>query len=140
MASASFTLRAVDSTKSAFASVQNNLDRLKSTARVAGQSLTKSLDLRGAMTAVSVAVGLSVNNIADKVARLVSGTSAAQEMLANEGLALQEKLGQLRAKNFEDRLSDEQLLTKLEQDRAKFASRVRTDAGGAIGTQEYNAR
>ena len=138
MASASFTLRAVDSTKSAFASVQNNLDRLKSTARVAGQSLTKSLDLRGAMTAVSVAVGLSVNNIADKVARLVSGTSAAQEMLANEGLALQEKLGQLRAKNFEDRLSDEQLLTKLEQDRAKFASRVKKDAGGAIGTQEYN--
>ena len=138
MASASFTLRAVDSTKAAFASVQNNLDRLKSTARVAGQSLTKSLDLRGAMTAVSVAVGLSVNNIADKVARLVSGTSAAQEMLANEGLALQEKLGQLRAKNFEDRLSDEQLLMKLEQDRAKFASRVKTDAGGAIGTQEYN--
>lgn len=138
MASASFTLRAVDATKSAFASVQNSLDRLKSTARVAGQSLAKSLDLRGAMTAVSVAVGLSVNNIADKVARLVSGTSAAQEMLANEGLALQEKLGQLRAKNFEDRLSDEQLLTKLEQDRAKFASRVRTDAGGDIGTQEYN--
>lgn len=138
MASASFTLRAVDSTKSAFASVQNNLDRLKNTARVAGQSLTKSLDLRGAMTAVAVAVGLSVNNIADKIARLVSGTSAAQEMLANEGLALQEKLGQLRAKNFENRLSDEQLLTKLEQDRAKFASRVKTDAGGAIGTQEYN--
>jgi hypothetical protein len=90
------------------------------------------------MNSVAIAIGLSVNSIAEKVARLVSGTSAAQEMLANEGLALQEKLGQLGAKNFEDRLSDEQLLTKLEQDRAKFASRVMTDARGAIGTQEYN--
>jgi hypothetical protein len=137
MASASFTLRAVDQTRAAFDSVRNNLSRLNNTAQVAGKSLTKSLDLRGAMNAVAIAVGLSVDNIADKVARLVSGTSAEQELLASEAISLQQKLAQLRNKNAEDRLSDEQLLLKLERDRERLVTKVSAKGEGS-GTKEFN--
>ena len=138
MAEASFTLKAVDSTKQAFASVQNNLERLKKTASVAGKSLTRSLDVRGAMTSVAVAVGLSVNSIAEKIARLISGTSAEQENLMREGIALQEQLGALRARNAEDQMSDELLLAKLERDRSKFESKITTNRDQVQGTEGYN--
>lgn len=138
MAEASFTLKAVDSTKQAFASVQNNLERLKKTASVAGKSLTRSLDVRGAMTSVAVAVGLSVNSIAEKIARLISGTSAEQENLMREGIALQEQLGALRARNAEDQMSDELMLAKLERDRSLFESKISTDRNQAQGTEGYN--
>ena len=138
-AEAKFSLRAVDDTRQAFASVQNNLARLQSTAALAGRSLTRSLDIRRAMTSVAVAVGLSVNNIADKVARLVTGTSKEQEAIAEKGIALQERLFDLQGKNFEDRLSDEQLLVKLEQDRQKFAAQIKSNVNAAQGTEAYNA-
>jgi hypothetical protein len=138
MAEASFTLKAVDSTKQAFASVQNNLERLKTTAAVAGKSLTRSLDVRGAMTSVAVAVGLSVNSISEKIARLISGTSAEQEALTREGIALQEQVGALRARNAEDQMSDELILAKLERDRSLFESKITTDKNQAQGTEGYN--
>lgn len=138
MAEASFTLKAVDSTKQAFASVQNNLERLKTTAAVAGKSLTRSLDVRGAMTSVAVAVGLSVNSISEKIARLISGTSAEQEALTREGIALQEQVGALRARNAEDQMSDELILAKLERDRSLFESKVITDKSQTLGTEGYN--
>lgn len=137
-AEARFSIKAVDDTRQAFASVQNNLARLQNTANVAGRQLARSLDIRRAMTSVATAIGLNINAIADKVARLVSGTSAEQEKLQTEGLSLQSKLGDIQAKNFEDRLSDEQILMKLEQDREKFASRIKVNSGAAFGTQAYN--
>ena len=39
MAEASFTIRAIDSTRAAFASVQNSLNKLQSTAKLVGTSI-----------------------------------------------------------------------------------------------------
>ena len=73
MAEATFTLRAVDETKAAFASVQNNLQRLKNTTNEAGRALTKNLDVKDAMRSMAIAIGLSVDKIANKIAELVTG-------------------------------------------------------------------
>jgi len=89
-------------------------------------------------TAFATALGVNIQNITEKIARLISGTSAEQEALSNEGIALQEKLGAAQMRNFEDRLSDEQMLLKLERDRSKFESKVITDKSQTLGTEGYN--
>jgi hypothetical protein len=138
MAEASFTLRAVDATRAAFASVQNSLSKLQNSSRVAGSVFKKMFNAEQIGTAFATALGVNIQNITEKIARLISGTSAEQEALANEGIALQEKLGAAQMRNFEDRLSDEQMLLKLERDRSKFESKVITDKSQTLGTEGYN--
>jgi hypothetical protein len=138
MAEASFILRAVDATRAAFASVQNSLSKLQNSSRVAGSVFKKMFNAEQIGTAFATALGVNIQNITEKLARLISGTSAEQETLANEGIALQEKLGAAQMRNFEDRLSDEQMLLKLERDRSKFESRITTNRDQAQGTEGYN--
>ena len=138
MAEASFILRAVDATRAAFASVQNSLSRLQNSSRVTGSVFKKMFNAEQIGTAFATALGVNIQNITEKIARLISGTSAEQEALSNEGIALQEKLGAAQMRNFEDRLSDEQMLLKLEQDRSKFESKVITDKSQTLGTEGYN--
>ena len=73
MASATFQLKAVDETAQAFASVQNNLQRLKNTTNEAGRALTKNLDVKDAMRSMAMAIGLSADKIANKIAEWVTG-------------------------------------------------------------------
>jgi hypothetical protein len=73
MASATFQLRAADETAQAFASVQNNLQRLKNSSNEAGRALTKNLDVKDAMRSLAMAVGLSADKIANKIAEFVTG-------------------------------------------------------------------
>ena len=73
MASATFQLRAADDTAQAFASVQNNLQRLKNSSNEAGRALTKNLDVKDAMRSLAMAVGLSADKIANKIAEFVTG-------------------------------------------------------------------
>jgi hypothetical protein len=73
MASATFQLRAADETAQAFASVQNNLQRLKNTSNEAGRALTKNLDVKDVFRSLAMAVGLSADKIANKIAEWVTG-------------------------------------------------------------------
>ena len=85
MASATFQLRAADETAQAFASVQNNLQRLKNTSNEAGRALTKNLDVKDAMRSLAMAVGLSADKIANKIAEFVTGQT-------DEAVKMQEEL------------------------------------------------
>jgi hypothetical protein len=105
---------------------------------VAGSVFKKMFNAEQIGTAFATALGVNIQNITEKIARLISGTSAEQEALSNEGIALQEKLGAAQMRNFEDRLSDEQMLLKLERDRSKFESKVITDQSQTLGTEGYN--
>lgn len=73
MASATFQLKAADETAQAFASVQNNLQRLKNSSNEAGRALTKNLDVKDAMRSMAMALGLSADKIANKIAEWVTG-------------------------------------------------------------------
>jgi len=138
MAEAKFTLRAVDDTRQAFASVQNNLSRLQKTASVVGRSLTQSLDIRRAMTSVAVAIGLSVNAIAENVARFLTNTSKEGEDLINKSNDLEDRLAESRNTNYEDRITAEELLFKLEADRQKLLRQEKETSGALRGSEEYN--
>jgi len=85
MAEASFTLKAVDATAQAFASVQNNLHQLKNTSNEAGRALAKNLDVKDVMRSLAFAIGLSADKIANKIAELATGQT-------EEVVKLQEEL------------------------------------------------
>ena len=59
-AEASFILRAVDSTKAAFASVQNNLGKLRNESVVAGGFFKKAFDLKNIGMGLAVSSGISL--------------------------------------------------------------------------------
>ena len=65
-AEATFLIRAVDSTKAAFASVQNNLDKLKNESQLAGGFLKKAFDFKQLGMGLAVAAGASLVSIVDK--------------------------------------------------------------------------
>lgn len=128
VAEARFTLRAVDETQMAFAQVQNNLRKLEQTANTAGKSLTKNLDLKDAARTLATVVGLSVDKIADKFSRWVTGqdeeTQKLQESLVNlgeEGLRAQAALIAARS-------SEEQQVERLIQQRDRLRSSIAAPA------------
>lgn len=59
-AEASFILRAVDSTKAAFASVQNSLGKLRNESEVAGGFFKKAFDLKNIGMGLAVSSGISL--------------------------------------------------------------------------------
>jgi hypothetical protein len=137
VAEARFSLEAVDNTRAAFLAVQRGLKQMKEQADVAGKSLTKSLDLKHALRSVALAVGLSADKISERLARAFTGTSAEQEKLSDEGLALQQQLAEEQKKNARERLNDEQQLLQLKQQRAQLEKAISGPKADA-GTQAYN--
>ena len=137
MASATFQLKAVDETAQAFASVQNNMQRLQNSANNAGRALIKGLDVRGSMHAVAAAIGLNVDAIANAIARLVTGTSAEEEKLSEKGLSLMDTLESARKQNSLSMLNDAQLMIRLDNERINLQNKMGKGAGN-LGTQSYN--
>ena len=137
MASATFQLKAVDETAQAFASVQNNMQRLQNSANNAGRALIKGLDVRGSMHAVAAAIGLNVDAIANAIARLVTGTSAEEEKLSEKGLSLMDTLESARKQNSLSMLNDAQLMIRLDNERINLQNKMGKGAGN-LGTESYN--
>jgi hypothetical protein len=75
MAEATFNIRAVDSTRQAFASVQNNLNRLSTTAEKAGKKIQQSFSIQRGISMAMVALGLSMDAIAEKISNVITGTN-----------------------------------------------------------------
>ena len=90
------------------------------------------------MTSVAVAIGLSVNAIAENVARFLTNTSKEGEDLINKSNDLEDRLAESRNTNYEDRITAEELLFKLEKDRQKLLRQEKETSGALRGTEEYN--
>lgn len=75
MAEASFNIRAVDSTRQAFASVQNSLDRVANTAQKAGKRIQQSFSIGRGVSAAMVAVGFTMDSIAQKITEMITGVN-----------------------------------------------------------------
>ena len=67
MAEASFTLRAVDATKQAFASVQNSLAKLQQSSQTAAGFMKRAFDPRALGAGFAAALGLSLTSVIDSV-------------------------------------------------------------------------
>lgn len=87
-AEATFILKAVDATKAAFASVQNSLNKLQSQSKVAGSVMKKMFNAEQIGSAFATALGINIQNIADKIARFATGQSEETQKLQEELAAL----------------------------------------------------
>lgn len=133
-AEATFKIGAVDATKAAFASVQNNLNRLTSSGNNAGKSLLKGLDIRHAMSAVAIAVGISMDKIAEKIARLYTGTSEAQDKLDSDLAAASDEAFASQKALISSRQTDEQKLNTLLAEQVRLKKQLNS-AGGDTASQ-----
>ena len=67
MAEATFTLRAVDATKQAFANVQNSLAKLQQSSQTAAGFMKRAFDPRALGAGFAAALGLSLTSVIDSV-------------------------------------------------------------------------
>jgi phage-related minor tail protein len=88
MAEATFTLRAVDATKQAFASVQNSLQRLENQSKAVGGFFKKAFGTANLGATLATALGINFQNIADSIARFATGQSEETQKLQAELEAL----------------------------------------------------
>ena len=130
-AEATFLIRAVDSTKAAFASVQNNLDKLKNESQLAGGFLKKAFDFKQLGMGLAVAAGASLVSIVDKalaqldefikrsetarVGTITAATDADKIFAAGarERMGMEEQLKALK----QDEENASKILTRLEKDK-----------------------
>jgi hypothetical protein len=125
MAEASFNIRAVDSTRQAFASVQNNLDRVATSAQKAGKKIQQSFSIGRGVSVAMVAMGFTMEAIAQKITEKITGVNeevlkAEEQMLvlmrqraaADEALAVAKRSDQkqllalrLEEEQIQDRIS-----------------------------------
>ena len=88
MAEATFTLRAVDATRAAFASVQNSLQRLENQSKAVGGFFKKAFGGANLGATLATALGINFKNIADSIARFATGQSEETQKLQAELEAL----------------------------------------------------
>ena len=90
MAEASFTLKAVDATKAAFASVQNSLAKLQKSSELAAGFMKKAFDPRALGAGFAAALGLSLTSVIDsaitKLTELVMRADNVRKILTESRL------------------------------------------------------
>jgi hypothetical protein len=138
-AEASFTLRAIDATKAAFASVQNSLQRLKGQSEAAGSFMKKAFDGKQIGAALATALGINLQDMSEKIARFVTGQSEETQKLQDELMnlgdeAINSAMALARARN-----TDEQNLKALiiAQERLNaLVAKPATDLQGAVNAKK----
>ena len=113
MAEATFTLRAVDSTKQAFASVQNSLQKIQNQSAAVGGFFKKAFGGANLGATLATALGLNFQSIADKIARFVTGQSEETQKLQAELEALGDEAISSAMALARARITDEQYLKSL---------------------------
>jgi len=139
MASATFQLRAADETAQAFASVQNNLQRLKNSSNEAGRALTKNLDVKDAMRSMAMALGLSADKIANKIAEWVTGQTEDVIRLQDELVKAGDEATASAAALAKARNTDTQNIQILIREEQRLSELVRlkpTDLDGQVTAQK----
>jgi hypothetical protein len=138
-AEASFTLRAIDATKAAFASVQNSLQRLKGQSEAAGSFMKKAFDGKQIGAALATALGINLQDMSEKIARFVTGQSEETQKLQDELMnlgdeAINSAMALARARN-----TDEQNLKALiiAQERLNvLVAKPATDLQGVVNAKK----
>lgn|SRR5574343_148909 len=139
MASATFQLKAVDETAQAFASVQNNLQRLKNTSNEAGRALTKNLDVKDAMRSMAMALGLSADKIANKIAEMVTGQTKEVVDLQDELVKAGEEAIAVSAALAKARNTEAQNIKALQDEQirlSKIVGQKPTDLAGQVSAKK----
>ena len=125
MAEATFILRAIDSTKAAFASVQNSLEKLKASSQIVGGFLKKAFSPMALGTGLAAAFGLSMTSMIDElVKKLIDAFNRAKLVADILGKSAKE-VKEIQKQAAFDLMSPAEQLLALEKDRADMAGEIK---------------
>jgi hypothetical protein len=137
MAEATFNIRAVDSTRQAFASVQNNLNRLSNTAEKAGKKIQQSFSIQRGISMAMVALGLSMDAIAEKISNVITGTNKEELDAQAKNLQLMQQQAAAAEALAVAKRTDAQQLLALNLEAEQVQSRI---ANNSADTTEQSNR
>ena len=137
MAEATFNIRAVDSTRQAFASVQNNLNRLSNTAEKAGKKIQESFSIQRGISMAMVALGLSMDAIAEKISNVITGTNKEELEAQAKNLQLMQQQAAAAEALAVAKRTDAQQLLALNLEAEQVQSRI---ANNSADTTEQSNR
>jgi hypothetical protein len=136
MAEAVFNIRAVDSTRQAFASVQNSLGRLSNTAEKAGRSIQRSFSIQRGVSMAMVALGLSMDAIAEKISNVITGTNKEELEAQTKNLQLMQQQAAAAEALAVAKRTDAQQLIALNLEAEQLQSRIANNS--ADTTEQAN--
>ena len=123
-AEATFILRAIDSTKEAFAKVQNSLQKLKGESSLVAGAMKKAFDLKGIGMAAIIASGLSLSNVIEKVTQAlfdaVTRFSDVKRVMKETAI----EVAEIYKKAYFSIMTDEDKYLSLQNDRAKVQEKI----------------
>ena len=125
MASASFTLRAVDSTKAAFASVQNSLKKLEQSSQTAAGFMKKAFDPRALGAGFAAALGLSLTSILDSAINKLMEFATRAKNITEALRASSLEVSEIYAQDAFEQLSLGQKIQSLEAKRLENAKEIK---------------
>jgi len=117
---ANIDLTAVDKTRAAFLSVQNNLRKLGQDTQKVGQSMLRGFSGR----TLATALGLNIQNISQQLARIVTGMSKEMEAGYKALEASSDKLARSAIANMRDQASEETKLKLLLLERQRLNDKL----------------
>ena len=123
-AEATFILRAIDSTKEAFANVQNSLQKLKGESSLVAGAMKKAFDLKGIGMAAIIATGLSLSNVIEKVTQTlvdaITRFSDVRRVMKETAI----EVAEIYKKTYFQLMTDEDKYTSLQKDRAQIQEKI----------------
>ena len=123
-AEATFILRAIDSTKEAFAKVQNSLQKLKGESSLVAGAMKKAFDLKGIGMAAIIASGLSLSNVIEKVTQTlvdaITRFSDVRRVMKETAI----EVAEIYKKTYFQLMTDEDKYASLQKDRAVIQEKI----------------
>jgi hypothetical protein len=123
-AEATFILRAIDSTKEAFAKVQNSLQKLKGESSLVAGAMKKAFDLKGIGMAAIIASGLSLSNVIEKVTQTlvdaITRFSDVRKVMKETAI----EVAEIYKKTYFQLMTDEDKYASLQKDRAVIQEKI----------------
>lgn len=124
MAEASFTLKAVDATKAAFAAVQNSLAKLQKGSEAAAGFMKKAFDPRALGAGFAAALGFSLTSVLDKaiesIGKFLTQFEEIKKIMKESAL----EVAEIYARAAFDAMSPQKQLVELERQRLEIAQQL----------------
>ena len=123
-AEATFILKAIDSTKEAFANVQNSLQKLKGESSLVAGAMKKAFDLKGIGMAAIIASGLSLSNVIEKVTQTLVDAITRFSDVRKIMKETATEVAEIYKKTYFQLMSDEDKYSSLQKDRAQIQEKI----------------
>jgi hypothetical protein len=124
MAEASFTIRAVDSTRQAFLNVQNSLSQLKQSSATAAAFMKRVFDPKALGTGLAAAFGISLVGAIDAAVEALAKFASKMDDIKRSAIETAQEVRRIQAQGAFEAMDPEQKLAQIGRDRRKMEAEI----------------